>query len=245
MFTRLKYLHRAWKYKNVDDKTELKFITSQLKEGDTAFDIGANKGGYTYWMLKSSGHKGKVFAFEPQPYLFDYLNKIKSIFGFSNLYVSNNAVSDFTGKTTLLIPNNNKPSSPGARLDSPSEDKSYYREVSVDVIQLDDFVFSKNLTPALLKVDVEGFEYQVFKGAEKVLKTYKPHLVFECEQRHCNGHTVNDVINYLLNLGYKGFFVYKGNLKPVTEFSVEKYQSEELLKAGVKKGYSNNFIFKP
>ena len=48
-----------------------------LQPGDTAVDIGAWRGAYTYWMVKAVGPQGRVVCFEPQPAMISYLRKIK------------------------------------------------------------------------------------------------------------------------------------------------------------------------
>ena len=47
-------------------------MRSVLRHGDVAVDVGAYKGGYTYWMREAVGDAGTVFAFEPQPELAYY-----------------------------------------------------------------------------------------------------------------------------------------------------------------------------
>ena len=65
----LQWIFRAWRYRLVIEKHEIKFMLNHLGPGNTAVDIGAHKGAYTYWMSKYVGEKGKVFSFEPQPRL--------------------------------------------------------------------------------------------------------------------------------------------------------------------------------
>ena len=48
-----RFLIRAYKYYSGYDKDEIRYVINNLKEGDVAFDIGAHKGAYTYWMRKS------------------------------------------------------------------------------------------------------------------------------------------------------------------------------------------------
>ena len=72
----LRWVSRAWRYRLKVEKQEINFMLSHLKPGQTAIDIGAHKGAYTYWMSKYVGKDGKVFAFEPQPKLYNQLNKL-------------------------------------------------------------------------------------------------------------------------------------------------------------------------
>ena len=61
-----KLMYRAWKYRLRSDKNEIRFLLETIKKGSVTFDVGAHKGGYTYWMKKAVGKNGKVIAFEPQ-----------------------------------------------------------------------------------------------------------------------------------------------------------------------------------
>ena len=65
-----------------------------LAPGDTAIDIGAYKGGYTYWMRDAVGGAGRVFAFEPQPDLRTRLERMIRAFAWENVSVHGVAVSD-------------------------------------------------------------------------------------------------------------------------------------------------------
>ena len=64
-------------------------------------------------------------------------------------------------------------------------------QISVPTIALDDY-FDVSDKVTLLKIDVEGAEFGVFKGAERTLRQHAPLLVFECENRHLAPGYVQD-----------------------------------------------------
>jgi precorrin-6B methylase 2 len=66
---------RANKYKNENDIGGIAYINAVITKGQTVFDIGAHKAGYLYFMLKQVGDNGKVYAFEPQSNLYQYIKK--------------------------------------------------------------------------------------------------------------------------------------------------------------------------
>ncbi|MBI4947088.1 MAG: hypothetical protein HY840_11885 [Bacteroidetes bacterium] len=80
LIEQLKLSYRASKYKNKNDKGGIAYILSSVKAGQTVLDIGAHKAGYLYFFLKQVGAAGKVFAFEPQSSLYNYVSKLKMLF---------------------------------------------------------------------------------------------------------------------------------------------------------------------
>jgi predicted methyltransferase len=66
---KLRLLYRAYRYRWKNDPTEIAFVRAHVQPGSIALDVGAHKGGYTYWLAKGVGPSGHVYAFEPQPRL--------------------------------------------------------------------------------------------------------------------------------------------------------------------------------
>ncbi len=161
----IKLLHRANKYKNKEDKGGIRYILNTIKTGQTAFDIGAHKGGYLYFMLKQVGTNGKLFAFEPQLILYTYLIKIKTLFNWNNVIVEHLALSDVDGNATLYIPiNKSRPSSPASTIIKPPERKNIRSEEIVATETLDRYCQRNNIKPHFLKIDTEGNELKILKG---------------------------------------------------------------------------------
>ena len=83
--------------------------------------------------------------------------------------------------------------------------------VEVTTERLDDVSFGR--PPRLLKIDVEGQELEVLRGAERMLRDAAPVVLVEVEQRHRDGD-VQEVFDYLASLGYEGSFVRGGVAAP-------------------------------
>src|SRR6185437_2408060 len=180
----IKLVYRANRFKNRVDRAEIRYIFNTLKSGQTAFDIGAHKGGYLYNILKQVGGAGHVYAFEPQFILYNYLIKIKKIFGWKNVTVEHAALSDEKGSVKLYIPvHNGKSTSPGASIVG-STNFNEFKTEEVQTETLDSYCNINNLIPNFPKIDVEGNELRVFKGGAEILKKYHPKILFECEERH-------------------------------------------------------------
>ncbi|MDX2108916.1 MAG: FkbM family methyltransferase [Verrucomicrobiota bacterium] len=236
-----RYLWRAFKARFRDQAAELSVIKDYVQPGDIVCDIGANKGSYLFWLSRWV-HKGKVVAFEPQAHLAQYLKKVCSATGLRNVTVEAAAVHAKSGSMNLYIPAGCA-DSPGASLGTRITSREDCRAVSVPVVALDDY-FETGKRISVLKIDVEGAELGVFKGAERILKEQAPLLVFECENRHLESTCVTDVFNYLATLGYEGEFVCGRHLRPLSEFDASVHQKENGARFWDAKDYYNNFVFR-
>ncbi|MFW6310383.1 MAG: FkbM family methyltransferase [Prolixibacteraceae bacterium] len=237
---KLKLRQRAYKYKNKNDIGGIDFLISTLKKGDAVLDIGAHKAGYLYWMQKITGNEGKIFAFEPQSVLFDYLTYIKEIFHWNNVTVEHLALSDNAGETTLYIPLNKirKKSSPEATILNIQNKKTVVKKEKIKTDTLDSYCSKMNIKPAFIKIDVEGNELNVFHGGKNIITKYKPKILVEIEARHAGKDKVLKTFEFLKNLGYHGFFLHHSGRIPLVNFNFEVYQNKSDME-----NYCNNFIF--
>lgn len=235
---RVALIHRGWRYRLRVDPAEIRWMRSVLRPGDVAVDVGAYKGGYTYWMRSRVGGRGAVVAFEPQRGLASYLRDRVGDFGWHNVRVEETALSSQPGAQRLRLPGHGP--SPGASLvgaSLPEGGQSY--EVRVETL---DRFFESSPAPGpvrLIKCDVEGHELEVFLGAERTLTRDRPLLLFECEARHLRGHAMEDVFAHLEARGYRGSFFWSGQRLDVRRFDLARHQVEGL------KPYGNNFLFEP
>ncbi len=235
--------HRARRYARRVDPDEIRWMRSVLREGDLAVDVGAHKGGYTYWMRREVGRRGAVIAFEPQPKLTAYLKRCVADFGWGNVTVMGCALSSEPGRRELLIPGAEAPAeatSPGASLvgaSLPAGSRGY----PVDVDTLDRVLATQapDARVRLLKCDVEGHELDVFSGARDTIERCRPLILFECEARHDPTRSVEDVFDHLRELRYRGSFFLRGQELPVDRLDLARHQVEG------RRPYVNNFVFVP
>lgn len=233
---RLRLLYRAYRYRWKIDRAEIAFVRANTRAGTIALDIGAHKGGYTYWLARKVGPDGRVYSFEPQPEL---ARKLRLSFDPERVVVENAGVSDSEGSLRLHVPTDGRPS-PGASLEAPAAASRNGHSIEVRVVSLDHYLRDRAQPVSFLKCDVEGHELHVFRGAEQLLRRDRPVLLFECEQRHHGARPVRDVFNYLENLGYMGRFFHRGQLLPLAQFRADQHQN-----ASKPADYCNNFAFSP
>jgi FkbM family methyltransferase len=242
---RLRYLWRAFDYRWRVNRDEIGFLSGRVRAGDTVVDVGAHKGGFLYWLRHQVAASGKVWAFEPQPLLAQYLKEITAMQGWDNVSVEAAGLSAASGSMELFVPAARGEVSPGATL-SPANPAEPHHSVRVPVTTLDEY-HERRGSPRLsfIKCDVEGHEMAVFQGARRVLERDHPVLVFECERRHLPGSAPEAVFDYLRALGYRGYLFHSSGLVPVERFSVEHHQPLRPGRYWDAEDYFNNFAFVP
>lgn len=232
---RLSLHYRAWRYRLKVEAPEIAYVLRVLRPGDTALDIGAHKGAFTYWMRRAVGAGGRVISFEPQPELALRLERLAGELGWSNVTVEARALSSGEGTAALHVPRGGP--GPGASLEAAIADPEGER-IDVPLTSLDAYFSGKSVTRlALIKCDVEGHELDVFRGAARLLAEHRPALLFECEARHHKHDRIERVFEHLEGLGYRGRFFLGGVLRPVSELRIEEHQVPG------KVPYANNFVF--
>ena len=236
-----RFLYRALKARYRGERREIAAVLRGLSPGDVAVDAGAHKGAYTYWMRRAVGERGRVFAFEPQPRLAAYLAALAAASRWVNVSVRECALSDRAGLGALRVPR--RGSSQGAALSNgaagPDEEAVPVRLATLDA----ELTGAGRL--AFLKVDVEGHELALFRGAARILAEDGPIVLFECEQRHLSGHSIQDVFEHLRRLGYEGRYFGVRGLQPLSEFDPEVHQRRAPGRFWKAPGYCNNFLFTP
>lgn len=239
---KLRYLYRAFKARYRDEKPELLAALAAIRPGDTVVDIGANKGAYLYWFQKAVGPAGKVFGYEPQPSLARYLESVHAALRWQNVTIRDCALSDVTGTGMLNVPGDGD--SPGASLGTAITDVTACRHYECQVDTLDHQLRDANRI-TLLKMDVEGHELNVFRGAREILTRHAPVLLFECEARHLRQHTMADVFAFLQGFGYTGEFFTPDGLRPLSDFDPTRHQQQTGARFWDAPDYCNNFLFTP
>jgi len=237
---KLRFLYRAWKARWRDQRLEIGAARALIRPGELVIDAGANKGAYLYWLRRCAGSSGTVLAYEPQPSLAHYLQQACAEFGWQNVEVHAIALSDRAGKSTLHVPGSGV--SPGASLESSALDQMQGSRLECLIDTLDHQL--REFPPLrFLKVDVEGHELALFRGATETLQKDHPALLFECEARHLTKHSMADVFGFLQNFGYRGYLLQERSLLPLDRFDPAIHQARTGERFWDAPTYFNNFLF--
>lgn len=191
-------------------------IMKIVLEADSTFvDVGCHKGEVFDHALKCSPN-GKHFAYEPIPDLFSELEiKYKNI-----CEVKNYAITDSCGESEFhhVISN---PAYSGIKK------RSYPKDEKIDKIKIKTSTLDKELINEsrvdLIKIDVEGGEYGVLKGAKEVINKFHPVFIFE----HGLGasdyyNTDPDDVYELFDMSDYNIYTLKGFIKQSSPLSKEK-----------------------
>jgi FkbM family methyltransferase len=185
-------------------------ISKIIKPGDVCIDIGANYGYYSLLMSTLTGKGGRTIAVEPNPYVFSLLQATASVHS-SCIEPVQIALSDVSGQTTLIIPDNfYGDASIVQRKDKPRVARS---RVDVKTQTLDELAIQLELSRIdLVKMDVEGAEPRVFSGMTEIIANnpglrimveYSPYLYDDAKHfteflfRNFEVHRIKDVDNMI------------------------------------------------
>jgi len=242
-YERMHMRHRRWRYEYKSEKPSLAFLQSLDLDGQTLIDVGANRGIYTWIMSQCAGSEGRVFAFEPQPELNEHLESLKESFGLDNVVVTGQGLSSEPGVLELQ---RSRVGAGQAAVNLPAD--TYGETLEIPVTTLDIFLDEGVEKPiGLIKADVEGHEYFVFKGAEKTIAEHRPILLFELMDPEADK---GDMFSLLADLSYRGWFYYVGpdDHKSLrrrghgTYYTYDQYKKHGHVRQGVE---LRNFFFAP
>jgi FkbM family methyltransferase len=211
--------------------SEMIQVSKQLTKTRRFLDIGANVGTYSYHFSKVFDH---IEAFEPISEVTYRLNALK----LKNVTVHQVALSDSENIIDFYIPFVNGVPEPSIASIEKRDAACEIRKVQIH--KLDQYEFEDI---DLIKIDVEGHESAVIRGAMETLKRCSPIIIIEIEQRHIN-FPIYDVFDLIIKQDYSGYFTFSGALKDLSEFNYEEHQKPYLNNV-MNKNYINNFIFFP
>lgn len=180
--------------------TDIMSHIDSLKEGDVFVDIGANIGYFSFYAAKKVGTHGKVYAFEPSDREYERLIKGIRKNKLTNIYPYNIALTDHIGTVEFDI----EPFHTGLNAMSVSDNDKKSKETVIKPCDTLDHVMNY-AEIALVKLDVEGAEYLVLKGAESLLTSHKiKKLIVEVTPGYLNkfGSSKEELFGMMKSTGY-------------------------------------------
>jgi FkbM family methyltransferase len=180
-----------------------------VKEGMTIIDIGASEGSYSILTAKLLHDKGRVLAFEPDPDNCELLKENVKVNKFKSIEVHQYALSNVESIATFF---------PGGGLGSIVPRSPWYARfqrdpITVPVRKLDDVLSDLAISRVdVMKIDVEGSEILVLKGAEQTLRNNSVHLLMDIDVESNSERT--ELYNLLNSFGYRMYRIGK-QLTPI------------------------------
>jgi FkbM family methyltransferase len=211
------HYYRMLKSFNVESEPDLLIVKEFVAEGDFVIDIGANIGVYTMYLSKFVRTKGKVLSIEPIPLTYSYLlNNIEKL-KLLNIESYNVGIAENEFTSQMYIPTGVSGENyfRAKRLDTNDKIRDMNQgAIEVEFVSLDNLVVSLNRAISFIKIDVEGFELSVLKGAKKTLENNKPSLLVEIDgDPSDNGSNADCVLKFLQALNYKPYILVEKKLK--------------------------------
>jgi len=210
----------------VYEPAETAFVKKVLRPGQVFVDVGAHIGYYSTLAAMLVGPEGKVFAFEPCPVNYALLERnIEPYSGTVRTYPL--AVSDAAGYATLYLSDENSGDHRLAYM--PERDSLFIRTIA-----LDDFDPLRGEEVGFLKIDVQGHEYEVLKGALRILTDSEDIMglvEFSPELLRLAGVEPRDVLSLLEDLRFK-IYMRRGESivpAPVADLPKRKHHANLLI----------------
>jgi FkbM family methyltransferase len=184
---------------------EIELVRQVLKPGDTAVDVGAHIGFFTMQMAASVGPAGRVYAFEPFGPHVELLERSVAENRFEDrITFKPAAVGAVSGRATLTFPVETLNSGGAYLLREGTAPLKGNLSAAVAVVALDELEFRRPVR--LIKMDVEGAEPQVIRGAARLLKEDRPLILSELhpvQLERASGVTAGEFLSELRTIGYQ------------------------------------------
>jgi FkbM family methyltransferase len=207
------------------ERDETAFLKSVLRDGEVFLDIGANLGWYSL-VLGRHCPNSRVYAFEPIPSTVEMFERNIRLNRLENIEILRMGLFNQEDELNFLF----APDVSGAtslKLAGQTRGHASIQNVVCRTTTLDAFCVSRNIVPALLKIDVEGAELMVVQGGERILEA-TPIILMELLRKWSRafGYHPNDVFALLERYGYRAWvFVEGGGLEVCTQVTEETVQT--------------------
>jgi len=180
---------------------EMSFTKSMVKPDDVIIEVGAHHGFTTILLSNWISKEGSLIAFECSPHNVSILEKNIELNDIHNVKIIGKAVSSEDGYAHISGGSNTS-----------IVHKTWNTSCKVEMTKLDNYY---HLKPTFLKIDAEGYEIEILKGARRIMKT-KPKLAIEVHIKELKslGQTPKDLLDLIDSNSYKIFLQSNGKTAP-------------------------------
>ncbi len=184
------------------EKENAVFLSRHCQSGMTVIDVGAHLGLFSLIAAQLVGEKGKVYAFEPTPGTFETLKKIIKLNNAQSIIQPvHQAVSNKKGYVNFFVDEYD-----GSNANSlVARDDKKRASVQVGLTTIDDFVYESKLEKVdFMKIDAEGVELDVIRGATATIKKFRPKIILALHPPLIknNVQTLEEIYDTLIQLNY-------------------------------------------
>jgi FkbM family methyltransferase len=156
-----------------------KMLSNNMKEGSIFLDIGAYIGYHSLYMASISP-KITCISFEPHPMIYKQFIKNADINQMDNIVVHNLAVGDFNGRIHFYMQNDSCYNQALSSIEPYEGIDDNFEKVDINMVTLDKFIDDKiKRRVSAIKIDTQGYEYQVIHGALDIIHASRPVIAFE------------------------------------------------------------------
>jgi FkbM family methyltransferase len=178
---------------------EIDSVPRFVRAGDTVVDVGGNHGLYAFHLSRLVGPSGRVHTFEPVPMNLGILRHTVKSLGLSNVTVHPAGCGDKPGKTSFYVLSDHGI----PQLGWPRRQEAAGQKFQCDIVRLDDVIAARI---SFLKIDVDGAELLVLRGAQRILRESHPVILFEAGGYTSDfGYEQQAVFDFLATFGYRFF----------------------------------------
>jgi len=174
------------------------WLKAKMEQNYSFVDIGANAGYFSVLAAKYATNKmQRIIAIEPMAENLELIKKHMEWNNYSNIELFPFAIADSDRMVEFS-------DSPNMAANTYNEQSSLHKsspKISIIARSLDSICADLNLKNFVIKIDVEGAELDVLKGAKKILETHKPELILATHECHVKGVEI-DCLDFLHALGY-------------------------------------------
>ena len=198
--------------KSPEAKHEIDNFIALTKDKTCLLDIGAHHGVFSLVFTShcsNSRYTKRAYAFDPSPRVFNFLAFNAKVNPDCNIKAYQVVVGDNNEPVTMKFESVNQLSAIGDK-----ESVKKHHQIVVESITIDQFIDKNQIKPDVIKIDTEGFEYQVLGGGRNYLKNYNPLIFLEIHPPKLLNHglSLSKLEKLLCELGYNDIYDLDGKL---------------------------------
>ena len=233
-------LTRSMLFWGTYDEDVLVALDHLIRRGDVVFDVGGHHGLMTVVAARATGRDGLVVTFEPNPYAREQILKNAALNGVDNFVLEEIALSDTRGDIAFHVQTGDV-SWNSTFIDGYIADENHQAvgRITVKTQTLDGYVAATRRVPRVIKIDTEGSELRILRGADDTLRNERPLVIMEINPRATEAANteISDLLAFWSDRSYTLLTPVANYLGHYTFRNLEPFDEARHARFG--KGYAN------